>query len=825
MAESKITTKEISPGLLLHKEQIHHSEHGRHLEAMYVFKVEVQKLFTFEFTADFTGSKNVKLDGKTDLVATKTIEPLTTETIAVLTLEKEWELKSRFRFTMKAPSKEVQMKFIQDEVEKYEDLENKVKTLLKNFPISVTSVDDINQYLQGNEVHFIDLDFPPTENSIYDVASESPPTDTLVHWRRPHEFMERDKADGSQKIKVFCDSIEPSDIKQGALGDCWLMSALASLAERPALVQRLFLTKEYNEIGVYRLKLCKNGEWVTVTVDDYFPCYPKEGPIFSRAHGNELWVLLLEKAYAKLHGNYLMLRGGYASEGLMDLTGCPCKQFNLDEDRARAKIKSGEFWESLKKWDEEGFLMSVSTPGEDKWSEANEPERAHGGLVPGHAYTVLLAKESQGHKLLNIRNPWGHFEWNGDWSDKSPLWTPKMIEDLNPVLNEDDGSFWMSYEDFLAQFRSINVCKVKNWEEMRIKGKFMRVEEIENPSIEVVLSKWYYTLDVTERTHVVFGLHQEDERISGVIERRQYVDVGLVVLRRNSDNSLSLYDDQELTYDRQIELDCSLEPGSYIVVPRTTGCTMRRPSNVESLDLPLMTKGKLSKLMVSTIKDIFRKFDMLLNRELTYCEFKGFCECISKSMTESEFKTTILDKYNSSNRGITMAGFMAFWEDSITELGEEAVVKWLEELGYDQDLYSVRSRSFILTMHSEHELSVIVRDAVQTDLDNRTNCLLIEKYGKELEMRRGVRAFNALSREVHAYSYGIINDQSAAIEVTLDCSKSQQMLFSASGNTIKKRIEPGQLEFMLHALAEPSAETFVRSAKCTWVKAPEKGGV
>jgi calpain-15 len=58
------------------------------------------------------------------------------------------------------------------------------------------------------------------------------------------------------------------------LGDEWFLSALAILSERPALIERLFVTREINEFGVYRLKFCKNGEWITVTVDDLFPCYP-----------------------------------------------------------------------------------------------------------------------------------------------------------------------------------------------------------------------------------------------------------------------------------------------------------------------------------------------------------------------------------------------------------------------------------------------------------------------------------------------------------------------------------------------------------------------
>ncbi len=100
----------------------------------------------------------------------------------------------------------------------------------------------------------------------------------------------------------------------------------------PQLVERLFISKTLSEEGFYRLKLCKHGEWTEVVVDDYFPCFPNGGPIFSRAHGNELWVLLLEKAYAKLHGNYKTLVGGSPHEALMDLTGCPTTTFKFTDD-------------------------------------------------------------------------------------------------------------------------------------------------------------------------------------------------------------------------------------------------------------------------------------------------------------------------------------------------------------------------------------------------------------------------------------------------------------------------------------------------------------
>lgn len=76
-------------------------------------------------------------------------------------------------------------------------------------------------------------------------------------------------------------------------------------------------------MGVYKIWLCKNGEWIVVTIDDYIPCYYNAGPMFSRSNGDELWVLLLEKAYAKVHGNYYSLRFGLTQDGLIDMTGCP----------------------------------------------------------------------------------------------------------------------------------------------------------------------------------------------------------------------------------------------------------------------------------------------------------------------------------------------------------------------------------------------------------------------------------------------------------------------------------------------------------------------
>jgi calpain-15 len=73
-----------------------------------------------------------------------------------------------------------------------------------------------------------------------------------------------------------------------------------------------------------------DGEWKNIIVDDFIPC-KKNKPAFSRANGNEIWVLLLEKAYAKAYGSYYRIEGGNPAVALRDLTGAPYCNFDVKD--------------------------------------------------------------------------------------------------------------------------------------------------------------------------------------------------------------------------------------------------------------------------------------------------------------------------------------------------------------------------------------------------------------------------------------------------------------------------------------------------------------
>ena len=98
-----------------------------------------------------------------------------------------------------------------------------------------------------------------------------------------------------------------------------------------------------------------------------------------------------------------------------------------------------------------------------------DTEVSRSGIVQGHAYAVLRCVEVKDHhgrhRLIKLRNPWGHGEWNGAWCDDEENWTKRMRAKLaHPLMGNrkemDDGIFWMSFEDFVQNFTDIYVCRL-----------------------------------------------------------------------------------------------------------------------------------------------------------------------------------------------------------------------------------------------------------------------------------------------------------------------------------------------------------------------------
>jgi hypothetical protein len=250
-------TKEIAKGIFLHKSQEEVKNDNNGVEMIYTFSVHVSTLQILDFSADFTGSKNLYLDDiSSQFIVNKTINPEETAIVATLKLMKEWKLKSRFKFTMRNPPIEVQKEKLFPYLKNLDEMVEAAHKRLSRYPYEIMSTEALENQVKHLKSKFIDIEFIPSDSSVYNTLN-SYPFDVIIHWRRPEEFMSVDYGQGLLEPSIFYESIEPNDIRQGALGNSWFLSALATLAERPALVERLFITKEVNQHGIYKLKIWK----------------------------------------------------------------------------------------------------------------------------------------------------------------------------------------------------------------------------------------------------------------------------------------------------------------------------------------------------------------------------------------------------------------------------------------------------------------------------------------------------------------------------------------------------------------------------------------
>lgn len=215
----------------------------------------------------------------------------------------------------------------------------------------------------------------------------------------------------------------------------------SSFAEVPERVKARFITKRVNACGIYAISLFVNGQEHAVVVDDHFVINDYGSPKFAQMLRGKLWVMLLEKAWAKLHGSYWRTDGGYPTHAFLHLSGKPA--YSLDNK----KEDTEDLWNRIVACDAKDYALMGSSNSHPDGDSAEID-----GIVQGHAYALLSAHTiDDGTRLVKLRNPWGCGEWTGDWCDSSDCWTDELKEQLG-WSEKDDGIFFMTYDDYRSHF-------------------------------------------------------------------------------------------------------------------------------------------------------------------------------------------------------------------------------------------------------------------------------------------------------------------------------------------------------------------------------------
>lgn len=337
------------------------------------------------------------------------------------------------------------------------------------------------------------------------------------------------------------------------------LGAISALSTRPELLQSIFVsarTKEEEQrcqkYGVYILKFYK---WVEddahtdifVVIDDRIPvrhiafaqrticcttwscpnlrgvrgrsqCNQLGKPLYARSGSeDEMWVMLLEKGYAKLHRNYENLKTGFVDYALRDLTGGISEQYKWTrpEDDATLTSKAEEIFQRCVTCLDLGCLLGCSATVPK--GRQREVDTEGYGILKGHAYSLLayatLTEAESGivHRLLRVRNPWGQREWEGRWGDNTVEWELQVssadgssvtaLEEINRQLKDkhmkrdevaeqvsfgslpemakfefgNDGTFWMDCSDFAKHYSTLFVLRdlpTGEWDGKRIDGRW-----------------------------------------------------------------------------------------------------------------------------------------------------------------------------------------------------------------------------------------------------------------------------------------------------------------------------------------------------------------
>jgi hypothetical protein len=253
------------------------------------------------------------------------------------------------------------------------------------------------------------------------------------------------------------------------------------------LIENIFASRpdDFTRYGVYTCRFYVDGEWVEVVTDTMLPCLKNNRtgdiqPMYGRSNLlNEMWVPMIEKAFAKAVGNFEAITTLKVQKALLHLTGGSVQQSNLREEVVRNDgVSDHHAWEQFKKKFQNDCILLIQ-PEERKSDLINEsvddmqPDQTGDNkqeqfFVPNKLYSVIGCRDIGGYELVLMHNPWFHpnYNWTGEWSDSSNDWDmyPELLLELekDPAFpwkrREPNGYFWISFRHVVRYFNKMVAC-------------------------------------------------------------------------------------------------------------------------------------------------------------------------------------------------------------------------------------------------------------------------------------------------------------------------------------------------------------------------------
>ena len=235
------------------------------------------------------------------------------------------------------------------------------------------------------------------------------------------------------KVVILPNKIDYSNFTQGNIGDCYFIGCVNALCKIPQLLNFIMgLTSEEmkNEVNndIFMVKLYIDGIWETIYVRDSFPAFNinlpnKKALVGVKPKENELFMMILEKAWAKINGGYDRIFGGRIMKIYELFLGCTCNYLDKDNDQ--------NLFEEIRKNENNFGTLSL----------CSAPYLTNAVNISGkinHAYTIVKTLEiypknnkeiCQTCQFLILSNP------HGKNSSKNSV----SIEEINEIIEKKFG--------------------------------------------------------------------------------------------------------------------------------------------------------------------------------------------------------------------------------------------------------------------------------------------------------------------------------------------------------------------------------------------------
>ena len=267
------------------------------------------------------------------------------------------------------------------------------------------------------------------------------------------------------------DGIKPEHVKQGALGNCFLMAALASIAKTDANYIRQIVQDGGGTTATVRL-----FEYVPVSSFEhkYVPHYIQvDKSIVKRkqgeaqyAQGDALWVHMIEKGYVagnfggNLTGDDHLLKpigtepsssyakvhaGGSSAHAFSVFTGKDAERQQTQDTAEDAILNKLQAALTANQAIAAGTrLLTSDEVSEGSGQSAGEAKKA--GVVAGHAYSIVEVDVAG--QRIKVRNPWGNYG----------------LTETGTVDEGGTGEFWLPIATFKDRFSNISISgKSVDW--------------------------------------------------------------------------------------------------------------------------------------------------------------------------------------------------------------------------------------------------------------------------------------------------------------------------------------------------------------------------